>query len=288
MTLYKYGVADRLDVLRHERIRFTPATGLNDPFELRPYFDRIAPEALILENLTAVDLGKIYDDLPVPTRSVIARERFIELAGNYLATEEGRQIFWQTISFALVTMQELVPMLRDKLAEGLGSRIGILSLAAVATDSLMWSHYADSHRGIVIGLDHTHPYFDRRRGPDDEFYWIRQVEYREPAEALTMMDLDGAEVLARKGPQWAYEREWRMLAPLPDAVEVVQRPEGSIHLFPLPPGAVVELILGTRSSQEVRGAALQLMDEPRYRHVKVQVAVLDDRTQAVTLRDFRP
>jgi hypothetical protein len=286
MTVYKYGTSDRLDILRNCRIRFTPATGLNDPFELRPYFERIAPEALILERLTTIDLGEIYAGLPAATRSLIPRDQFIKRARSYLETAEGRQVFWQTIGMAMSAMHDLVPWLREKLAEGLGSRIGILSLSTVATNPLMWSHYADSHRGIVIGLDNSHPYFDRRRGPNDEFYWLRQVQYHEPTDNVSIMDLDGTEVLACKAPQWSYEQEWRMLALLSDAVEVVQSPAGPIHLFPLPPEAVVELIVGARSSATVRADAMLIHTDPRFRHVKMLEATLDDRRQTVGLRDL--
>jgi hypothetical protein len=36
MIVYKYGTAERIDVLRNRRLRFTQADALNDPFEINP------------------------------------------------------------------------------------------------------------------------------------------------------------------------------------------------------------------------------------------------------------
>jgi hypothetical protein len=144
MTLYKYGTSERLDVLRDGRIRFKQPNALNDPFELRPYFDRIAPEALILDQLTSLDLTpeltKTYQELPAEARSQITLDGFLQYARDVLETDEGRRMFWQTIGVAMAAMRDLTPWLRDKLAEGFGSHIGILSLSAAPDSVLIWSH----------------------------------------------------------------------------------------------------------------------------------------------------
>jgi hypothetical protein len=37
---------------------------------------------------------------------------------------------------------------------------------------------------------------------------------RGPAVDLPMTELNGTEVFQRKSPEWSYEQEWRMLAPV--------------------------------------------------------------------------
>jgi hypothetical protein len=287
MTVYKYGTAERLDVLIKGRIRFTPPNALNDPFELRPHFDNIIPEPELLEKLESVDLRpaltKVYEKLPAAQKSLMSLDMLLEMVNFWLKTEEGRQTFWQTIGMGMGTLRDLTPGFREKVAEGLGSRIGILSVSQVATDPLMWAHYADSHRGIVIGLDDGDDFFNRRRSSDDEFYWLRPVHYRDPKAGLTLRDLDGVEVLARKGPQWSYEKELRVLAPLSDAAEVIELSTGPIHLFDIPPSAITELILGARSTAAVREAAAEVVANPRYQHVRLRQAILDTLTQGVTI-----
>jgi hypothetical protein len=41
MTLYKYVVAERLDVLQNSLIRFSQPSVLNDPWDMRPHVERL-------------------------------------------------------------------------------------------------------------------------------------------------------------------------------------------------------------------------------------------------------
>ena len=41
MPLYKYVIAERIDVLQNELIRFTQASALNDPWDMRPHVERL-------------------------------------------------------------------------------------------------------------------------------------------------------------------------------------------------------------------------------------------------------
>ena len=88
---------------------------------------------------------------------------------------------------------------------------GILSLAETAKDILMWSHYADDHKGICIELE---------RSPDNELgnsESTRKVAYAQSYPSLTPKSLGSAHeidaalkrVLYTKSKQWTYEDEWR-------------------------------------------------------------------------------
>jgi hypothetical protein len=45
VQLFKYVTADRIDVLKNGLIRFTQATGLNDPWEMKPYLRQLLSDA---------------------------------------------------------------------------------------------------------------------------------------------------------------------------------------------------------------------------------------------------
>jgi hypothetical protein len=51
MLLYKYVNFDRIDILKSEHIRFTQPSVFNDPFELFPFFQSIAPEKYVEETI---------------------------------------------------------------------------------------------------------------------------------------------------------------------------------------------------------------------------------------------
>jgi hypothetical protein len=293
MTVYKYGNPDRLDVLRRERIRFTQPSALNDPFELYPYFQNVVPEAFLVEQLTSVDITphliEAYDKIPEQARAGVSLDDFLEYCKRSLETDEGREVFWQTFAIATNTIKDLTPWIQEQMAIGFGSKIGILSLTTAPDNALMWSHYAAQHRGIVIGFDENNTFFDRRRTPEDDFYWLRQVEYRPPTSDKSMMDLNGTDVLIRKSPEWTYEQEWRMLVPVSAATETVSGPDGEIHLFEFPARCVTELIIGARSSSELQSAAVEIVaSDSRYQHVHLRKAVLDHASGAIRIENLAP
>jgi hypothetical protein len=84
---------------------------------------------------------------------------------------------------------------------------GVLSLSASRSVETMWSHYADSHRGFVIGLDVSHPYFSREYGQI-----LAPVSYKKSMPTFRYLeDMDARQVLFTKHMSWAYEREWRLV-----------------------------------------------------------------------------
>jgi hypothetical protein len=89
---------------------------------------------------------------------------------------------------------------------------GVLSPSAVGDNTLMWSHYADSHRGICLQ-------FCLDNWPDLEKSALA-VDYPRERPLLKLDDKslrEGAAVKAMalcKDPLWVYECEWRSLAPI--------------------------------------------------------------------------
>ncbi len=86
--------------------------------------------------------------------------------------------------------------------------------SATFKNSLLWSHYADQHRGVCIG-------YGLARVPKPKLHkvvyggsrsvktsLIARVLLENDNEAQDLLDRD---VLLRKAPSWRYEREWRLL-----------------------------------------------------------------------------
>src|SRR5262249_54327569 len=108
----------------------------------------------------------------------------------------------------------------EKFQQILGELIGIFSLSEDAVHTLMWSHYASQHRGIVVEFDESHPWFDQRLAAADEFRHLVKVNYVQNPIPRTWKQLNGADVLYTKSAIWSYEREWRIIRPLKDAVQI--------------------------------------------------------------------
>ena len=95
---------------------------------------------------------------------------------------------------------ELDEAIVKKLTEDKNSK-NICSLSKDKNNILMWSHYADGHKGVVIGVQ-----------IDSNMYDIRPVTYGELPEIKNDIynDQTAIEILSRKYVVWEYEKEERV------------------------------------------------------------------------------
>jgi hypothetical protein len=170
---------------------------------------------------------------------------------------------------------------REVIYEALNGNVGILSLSEIADHELMWAHYAERHTGFVLGFDERHPFFNRKRSENDEFYYLRKVIYSDGPPSPSIADVTGDKLLVSKGSQWAYEREWRMLLPLKDAARSLSGDPEAIHLFSFPAQAVRSAILGANARPGLEAALRSVLARPELRHVPVSRAILDLNTRTV-------
>jgi len=166
--------------------------------------------------------------------------------------------------------------------------LGILCFSRIHDSLLMWSHYAESHRGFVIGFDPEHPFFRREVLTLDTTYqaWrrcgalgfgtLRDIEYSDQRLRVRMGD-DTIPGLFRKSRDWCYEKEVRTIISLRDA-EAPAEPRDNVYLIEVPASAVTEVIVGAGAGLTVHGAAVSLSRDTRYSHAKFLRATLNPRT----------
>ncbi len=142
----------------------------------------------------------------------------------------------------------------DAVRANLRNMMLIYSMSAVNNHELMWSHYADSHRGICLGF--------AAEGTDDIFAFAEPVSYQ---EGLPVFDLrsdqdpiEGAKTVALvKGTRWAYEQEWR--------IALVGKAPSHEREVAFEPATLTEVILGceisNRDSLAIK-VALAMRDSP--------------------------
>lgn len=130
---------------------------------------------------------------------------------------------------------ELNRTIRDKILEEKGT-LRILSLSRINNNQLMWSHYADGHKGIAIGVK-----------IDNEKYDVQPIEY-DGIVTIRNSDYNGQtarEILRHKLEVWSYEEE----------VRVFQRNQMFIDV------KIEEIILGQRVSNQNVGLIRDLLDK---------------------------
>lgn len=160
--------------------------------------------------------------------------------------------------------------------------LGILSFSRSPTDALLWSHYAEGHRGVCLGFDQELLNFDDVFINGDVEYapkppyidlFLKMVEEigefirpwdnnKYPAEqgdqfyTSQLSRLMLANLLV-KSEKWKYEEEYRLITSCP-----------GLHSFS--PKALREIVLGTKTRDSDKEALLNILRHPDYAHVKVR------------------
>lgn len=169
----------------HNEIYFAAPETFNDPFDCHPDFSHEATDEELMNNY--MYLAKKYG----PPMSEV---ELLQDAQQMLA-DTARNPRYATASNAI----------QDEHARQVRSSIGILCVSAVRNDILMWSHYADFHRGVCLEFD----------GAAKLMQHAIPVSYSKdrPLIHVTRDSKDTAleKSLLTKADQWRYEREWRLL-----------------------------------------------------------------------------
>ena len=131
-----------------------------------------------------------------------------------------------------------VPALQD-FREKQNSQFGMLSFSQNWVNPVLWSHYADKHRGICLG-------FDLNRGKAQEIQY-QDARLRDELDHAqddpTKLSAELQALLTRtKSHHWGYEREVRVIVELAGMIR-----EGTLHFYPFDLDLrLAEVILGPR------------------------------------------
>jgi len=160
----------------------------------------------------------------------------------------------------------------------------------------MWAHYADCHRGSVVGFDASNAFF--RPGYGKSIDGLRAVEYsaeraKVPREGLKNLTHGEMHIVNEgwfftKSIDWRYEEEMRILA-TPEAADVT-RPGADgcdICLFTFPRLAVKEVILGMQMPVPKLEAMIDLCTK-QYPHAQLSIASLNSEYFTVDIKPIRP
>lgn len=121
--------------------------------------------------------------------------------------------------------------------------LGVFSMSEVNDDILMWSHYADSHRGICVEFE------TRNLGMP-----VYPIKYSGSRPVFDVFDPDhdsvGRRCVLTKSSHWEYEKEWRIVV------------NGST-VAALPSESLTGVVFGCRASDELK-ASIRAAIKDRY------------------------
>jgi len=167
--------------------------------------------------------------------------------------------------------------------------IGIVSFSASRDNLLMWSHYADEHRGMVLELDATHSFFaDNIR----QHRYLRPVRYRqqritekppEKSDYESLLDL-----FFVKSRDWTYEQEHRLTCELCCCDDVLDKTTGEslqavpaglipydpnriLRMLRVPTDAIVSVICGAMMPQEQKDRVKSSADQHGFMYREARI-----------------
>lgn len=213
--------------LRDRRIRCSQAANLNDPWDCRPWFDSdFAYNPTVLREWITWCL-------------MLSPDARTELEGHL-----------DTIQHAVAgnprILQRIVNNLSSNTCQYLATYWHVYCLTPHDCSTLMWSHYADSHRGICLEFAADNALFARAQRVvyrAEYPVWLPQVHLEDRIE----------QVLLTKSSDWQYEEEYRPIARKRDAggnagEKVLISDDGYL---PLPDDALKSVIAGCEANREM-------------------------------------
>ncbi len=277
MPYFKYVTADRIDVLRTLKIRYTQISALNDPFEALPSIERGVSQKEY-EAQVRKEIRRQTRNLPGATPASLKefRKKLLRDAMDEFSRERGET--------AAKKYQSRIRSITD-------FTLGFLCLSKTPSNILMWSHYADCHRGMVIEFDSKNEYFN---------FGTEDVVYSEKRPSMILHDQNpDTEILRTKSVDWAYEEEVRRnesLSPKSEQTsdggklilsprDVAEDPD-RIHLFDLPKNVITGVIVGWKSSPVFRSEVQNVALAIGIKSTKVRQAVPSEREYRMDIVDM--
>ncbi|WP_031437784.1 DUF2971 domain-containing protein [Methylobacter tundripaludum] len=242
--LYKYLPANRVVVLDNGEIRFTQPEALNDPFEALPLIDAPLKIKNLIES-TARDAQNLWENTS-PEEKTPENHKILQDTLKGLNAEILKNTSPSILGFKVMNGLDGL--------DGLNKKLGVLSLSRTFSNLLMWSHYAENHRGFVIGLDETHEFF-HQGDCEGISTFPHKVSYTTQRSITCAGDIDAYEkILCEKPTDWAYEEEVRVFRNFTENTKI-SAPDLAgypVYLFVLPKECIKNIYIGAHAQPELK------------------------------------
>ena len=256
--LYKYRSFNNygLQILTNREIYFSSTEELNDPLECQ--FKSLPVAEEIKRRLTEEELA-IFKKL-----------------SEKLYDEKGTG--------------NLVPIFQA--IENISKQAGIFSLCQTNKDPLMWSHYADGHRGFCIGFSRS--YFedlianswqelsivgggevDYSASPkylDVIIEYINKYHKKKNQSFDDLIEQVLISIINTKSDKWCYEMEYRMV-------------RFSKGLLKFQPEAIKEIITGQKTSSSDKTMLRSILENTSLKHIEKKVAEFSHNSYLMNIHD---
>jgi len=248
-----------LDSLTERRLKTSNPSKFNDPFEIKP-------------NFNSADFDRDW------VREVAKKEHIIEEGwrldgpGVFRNYQEYRKYHLENldniVEQKIGEMRENLKILKADFPYRAAAIWRILCFSRSKSSLLMWSHYSDSHSGIVMEFDIGNEYFRALGEGHNVIYSDKKMEYRpriSPSESLK----ENQRSMCWKSLDWAYEQEIRYFVPVESVID-------DFYYFPAENCPITGVILGSNSEEKSKFELARVLSDDYYKQTKMYQASTDD------------
>ncbi|MGD0886417.1 MAG: DUF2971 domain-containing protein [Thermodesulfovibrionales bacterium] len=252
--LYRYrrNSEEMENLIAENKLYFYPPTALNDPFDSKLRFSyndckeedfRIINEMICRRRMPNSSEEEIQQEVERP------RSNYMDPKWQYEFREFSKDLLQSSID-----------------------KIGLLSLTKKCDDILMWSHYADGHKGLC--LEFSKQVIDANYYCGKVTYSNDYLSFKEFNKAMDATHEDnyivmGECLLFRKSKHWDYECEWRII--YPDRIE-----PGGNRLLDYPPQMLTGIIFGCEMSEDDKKTIREMIRKRTHKTRLFQARKKDD------------
>lgn len=249
-----------IPLLENAEIRISNPSSLNDPFELMPRMEEMTPEQLAyrLEHDSEFreHLKKILLD-----RGSISNESGFE---EYLKNNKInfiKNFFSDEMTLASLSDHHYFQKETEEF-------FGITSFSLVPDNILMWSHYADKHKGFMVEFcfDETEAIYDCLTLV---IYSNLRAEF-DNLEDTAVRHKQLMKTMRTKSLDWAYEKEVRAIMPW----QICKKKEDGSYYYSFAPKCIESVTIGVKCPVKVKAKIMQIMGD-KYPHAKINEAVVN-------------
>lgn len=247
--VYKYfDASGLLKTLQSHRLLVRPVTDYNDPFEFLFSFDPVAIDQVFDRFFEqSAHLDWLSTQVHLVGRNLSAAQ--LRLLLKHEPTER-RRLFDSVLAQNQATVLEFAQGFQRFVAQ----KLGFVSFSCIGTEPLMWSHYADQHRGFVVGFELG----DLYEAAKYVTYSRERVPFRHKSSEEDMP----IEVIRTKSFHWAYEQEVRVIC-TETAWEQIEG-VGTAGFLEFRPEQVSSVWAGIRADQRAVNDILEVLHSGGY------------------------
>ena len=298
--LYKYFIEERVEILENGLIRYTQPGLFNDPFEAFPYLKSITNTDIIDEYSNKIDdqdsgiKQRIFEIIEndsqfksLPAHQKVLARRMVEANTDSVISKfapMAKELFRSSMKLEGPAGKEMI----KRFVNAVNSTIGILCLTDTYKNLLMWSHYANSHKGFVLGFNTDHKIFNKSDSNFGLFGYLKDVRYTKIRPETILFDtrkdkesnLDNwvKNFIWVKSSHWRYENEWRILEQLKMSFTQIKVNSELIHLYKIPFDAIHCIYLGCKMPNEQKNKISNIIkDNSSLKHITIIQAEMDNK-----------